>query len=209
MPLPFCKKKFFMSLPHSPPPPRWIVLICLGKHINSTVLTFVWAHIFLFSFPRNPLLIPESINIDYRTLFTVVFIKIIFLRFSSQLTKYFGLPIPHHYYHSRRLGSSFHNACYHCGKCLIRAFWELTKIVSSYSHWQGGGSGSAWICIHFPSWIRIRILIQYADSYPGGKNLHKLYCFLRLSNLLCFFLLKKTLHQVIFYTFLKLDPDPD
>ena len=31
---------------------------------------------------------------------------------------------------------------------------------------QGCGSGSAWIRIHFPSWIRIRI--QYADPDPGG-----------------------------------------
>ena len=31
------------------------------------------------------------------------------------------------------------------------------------------GSGFAWIRIHFPSWIRIRI--QYADPDPGGKNL--------------------------------------
>ena len=28
---------------------------------------------------------------------------------------------------------------------------------------QGCGSGSAWIRIHFPSWIRIRI--QYADPH--------------------------------------------
>ena len=32
---------------------------------------------------------------------------------------------------------------------------------------QGCGSGSAWILIHFPSWIRI--LIQYADPDPGVK----------------------------------------
>ena len=32
---------------------------------------------------------------------------------------------------------------------------------------QGCGSRSAWISIHFPSWIRIRI--QYADPDPVGK----------------------------------------
>ena len=38
-------------------------------------------------------------------------------------------------------------------------------------------------------------------------NLHKLYCFLLLSNLMCF-TTKKTHHRVIFTNFSKLDPDP-
>ena len=33
----------------------------------------------------------------------------------------------------------------------------------------GSGSESAWIRIHFPSWIRIWIRIQYADPDPGGE----------------------------------------
>ena len=39
-----------------------------------------------------------------------------------------------------------------------------TKFISCG---QGCGSGSAWIRIHFTSWIRIRI--QYVDPDPGGK----------------------------------------
>ena len=33
---------------------------------------------------------------------------------------------------------------------------------------QGCGSGSAWIRIYFPSWIRIRIQYADPDPDPGG-----------------------------------------
>ena len=39
-------------------------------------------------------------------------------------------------------------------------------------------------------------------------NLHNLYFFLLLSNLLCLLQLKKTLHKVIFFNLFELDPDP-
>ena len=47
---------------------------------------------------------------------------------------------------------------------------------SNYDFYQGCGSGSVWIRIHFPYGIRIRIhfpsgiriRIQYADPDPGG-----------------------------------------
>ena len=43
----------------------------------------------------------------------------------------------------------------------------LTEKGPASQH-QGCGSGSAWIRIHFPSWIRLRV--QYADSYSGEKT---------------------------------------
>ena len=50
----------------------------------------------------------------------------------------------------------------------LRVFHTNAGLLNSHALWstQGCGSGSAWIRIHFHSWIRFRI--QYADPDPGG-----------------------------------------
>ena len=88
--------------------------------------------------------------------------------------------------------------------------------------------GSAWICIHFPSWIQIRIQVGKFATKNGKNarkllitaalfsvfkaNLHNLYCFLLFSILLCFLQLKKTFHDFFSSNLVKLDldlnPDP-
>ena len=45
---------------------------------------------------------------------------------------------------------------------------EDLVLVSIISNVKGCGSGSAWIHIHFPFWIRIRI--QHVDPDQGGKS---------------------------------------
>ena len=57
---------------------------------------------------------------------------------------------------------------------LLTRIWILYKFFlfpCFLNQNQGCGSVSAWIIIHFPSWIRIRI--QYADPDPGVENLKK------------------------------------
>ena len=79
--------------------------------------------------------------------------------------------------------------------------WVKHRVVDPDPHIEGKGKG---IFFYKKKCKEIRTynckLIQIFKL-----NLHQLYCFLLLSNLLCFFQLKKTRHRVIFTIFLKLD----
>ena len=96
---------------------------------------------------------------------------------------------------------------------------------------QGCGSGSAWLRIHFTSWVRI--CIQYQDPDPGGKifkimtkNARKLVITASSLNLwskfaqisifsyfwaifYVFYNLENSLWDYLLTNFVKLDPDPN
>ena len=83
--------------------------------------------------------------------------------------------------------------------------WHLSKHMYEYIFLLEFFSKAFYILIHFPSWIRTRIRIQYAGKkLKNARNLVVIVLnSVILSNLFCIFQLQKTLHLVIFYKFRK------
>ena len=97
------------------------------------------------------------------------------------------------------------------------------QLYTGYATGQGCGSGSGWIRIHFPSWIRIQkgkfVTKNRKNAMEIANNCRfiklfksefaKIHCFLLLSNFLCFLQLKNTLHDFFPSNLVKLDLDLD